>query len=620
MADISVLSRLINGVQRNVTIASNELVTNSVKVGGSVSNTELTKTILDKLILINTAADADGTFDLQYADIAIEAVANAALPSASFTDAAVTGKLLTGYSSSAGLVAAGDTLLVGINKLNGNSVGIKATADAALPSASFTDAAVTGKLLTGYSSSTGAISTSDTVLQAIGKLNGNLGSAIVGAIIYKSTFDANAAAPAVKASLVTQGLTLTAKTAGVGGNAYRFTVVDVGTGLSYTEPAGIIEVDLGGTTPTTVQVVTLLAGSAFVDVVESTPGSVIAASILPFTGGLAAVGAFDAINNPKQGWLYKVSVAGTIDGRLYSVNDNMYLNKDVVGHPVNADIDLIDNTEAADLLRKGGLTSGQIFVGSAGNEATAVSMSSEATMVASGAVTLSNAAVIGKVLTGWSQGAGTIAAGDSILAGLQKADGNAAAAQGTANAALPSASFTNAAVTGKIITGYSSSAGVVADTDSILVAINKLNGNIANAQAGSNSTLKVMVAGQSFSINTTYAVRMAMSGETAGRVYEADWDASSLDKFYAIGFITPTASISAGDNVTVTLVGEHAIGASDTAFAVGEIGQAVHIKAAGAWDAVSQISYTSGKASYRVGVVQTTTKILVGNMQINGVE
>jgi hypothetical protein len=241
-------------------------------------------------------------------------------------------------------------------------------------------------------------------------------------------------------------------------------------------------------------------------------------------------------------------------------------------------------------------------------------------MVASGAVTLSNAAVIGKVLTGWTQGAGTIAAGDSILAGLQKADGNAAAAQGTANAALPSASFTDAAVTGKIITGYSSSAGVVADTDSILVAINKLNGNITNAQAGSNSTLKVMVAGQSFSINTTYAVRMAMSGETAGRVYAADWDASSLDKFYAVGLITPTAAISAGDNVTVTLVGEHTIGSADTAFDAGEIGQAVHLKASGAWDAVSQISYTTGMASFRVGMVQTTTKILVGNMQINGVE
>ncbi len=44
----------------------------------------------------------------------------AALPAASFSDAGVTGKLLTGYSSGAGTVAGTDTILQGINKLNGN--------------------------------------------------------------------------------------------------------------------------------------------------------------------------------------------------------------------------------------------------------------------------------------------------------------------------------------------------------------------------------------------------------------------------------------------------------------------------------------------------------------------
>ncbi len=104
-----------------------------------------------------------------------KATADAALPSASFTSAAVTGKLLTGYSSSAGTVAAGDTILVGINKLNGNQVLSKATADAALPSASFTDAAVTGKVLTGLAA--GADSTilsTDTVLEALAKLQAQI--------------------------------------------------------------------------------------------------------------------------------------------------------------------------------------------------------------------------------------------------------------------------------------------------------------------------------------------------------------------------------------------------------------------------------------------------------------
>lgn len=68
MADISKLSRLINGVQRNVDLSANTIVVSSIKIGAG--QTELTQTILDKLILINSAADADGTFDTRYTKIA----------------------------------------------------------------------------------------------------------------------------------------------------------------------------------------------------------------------------------------------------------------------------------------------------------------------------------------------------------------------------------------------------------------------------------------------------------------------------------------------------------------------------------------------------------------------
>lgn len=72
------------------------------------------------------------------------------------------------------------------------------------------------------------------------------------------------------------------------------------------------------------------------------------------------------------------------------------------------------------------LTDGHIFVGSAANIATDVAMSGEATIVNSGAVTLTNSAVIGKVLTGYVSGAGTVAATDTILQAIQKLNGNAA--------------------------------------------------------------------------------------------------------------------------------------------------------------------------------------------------
>lgn len=62
--------------------------------------------------------------------------------------ASVLGTVITGYSSGAGLVAATDTILQAFNKLNGNQVLSKATADAALPSAGFTSVAV--KALSGF--------------------------------------------------------------------------------------------------------------------------------------------------------------------------------------------------------------------------------------------------------------------------------------------------------------------------------------------------------------------------------------------------------------------------------------------------------------------------------------
>lgn len=56
MADISVLSRLVSGVIRNVDIASNTLVANDVKIGGA-SGTILTQAILDNLLTMQNGSD-----------------------------------------------------------------------------------------------------------------------------------------------------------------------------------------------------------------------------------------------------------------------------------------------------------------------------------------------------------------------------------------------------------------------------------------------------------------------------------------------------------------------------------------------------------------------------------
>lgn len=204
------------------------------------------------------------------------------------------------------------------------------------------------------------------------------------------------------------------------------------------------------------------------------------------------------------------------------------------------------------------LTDGNILVGSGANVATSVAMSGEATIINTGAVTLSNAAVIAKVLTGYVKGAGTVAATDSILQAIQKLDGNAdgkistsladgniIVGNGSGVAASVAMSgeatiintgavtLSNAAVIAKVLTGYTSGAGTVAATDTILEAIQKLNGNDLLKQPLATLTTKgdlYAATGAStvvrLAAGTNGYVLKANSGATEGLAYDVPVDMS----------------------------------------------------------------------------------------------
>ena len=87
-------------------------------------------------------------------------------------------------------------------------------------------------------------------------------------------------------------------------------------------------------------------------------GKVLKDIIDGLSGGLVYKGGFDASGDKlpadvTKGWLYKITVAGTIDGLEMEVNDTIFANKDVTGDTAAADWDKIDNTEAPDILRDG---------------------------------------------------------------------------------------------------------------------------------------------------------------------------------------------------------------------------------------------------------------------------
>lgn len=135
--------------------------------------------------------------------------------------------------------------------------------------------------------------------------------------------------------------------------------------------------------------------------------------------------------------------------------------------------------------------------------------------------------------------------------------------------------------------------------------------------ASSPRGLKSMVAGEAMAANTSFLVRFAISGETAGRVYKADKDASTLDKFYAIGLALKTAAVSSGDTVDITFEGTHTLGSSDSPFSAGDIGKAVYLTAAGAFSIIAPTG--TNEAVWRVGIVEATNKIWIGTMQLNGI-
>jgi hypothetical protein len=116
---------------------------------------------------------------------------------------------------------------------------------------------------------------------------------------------------------------------------------------------------------------------------------------------------------------------------------------------VNADI---NSSAAIDFSKLAALSSGNILVGSAGNVATSVAMSGESTIANTGAVTLANSAVIGKVLTGFVAGAGTVAATDTILQAFQKLAASVAAGDVTLTAFGATPNANAASLSGQALT------------------------------------------------------------------------------------------------------------------------------------------------------------------------
>lgn len=140
-----------------------------------------------------------------------------------------------------------------------------------------------------------------------------------------------------------------------------------------------------------------------------------------------------------------------------------------------------------------------------------------------------------------------------------------------------------------------------------------ITGGAGSAGAVQNSpqVKKTLVAGEAFAANTSFLVRWAIDslGETADRVYKADKDASTTDKFLCVGIAHSTSAVSAGQNIDVVILGSHTLGSSDTAFGAGDVGKALWLTTAGAFSVTAPSA--ANEADFRIGIVEATSKIWV---------
>jgi len=120
--------------------------------------------------------------------------------------------------------------------------------------------------------------------------------------------------------------------------------------------------------------------------------------------------------------------SNTITNVTATVNANMTGDVTSVGNATTIAPDKIVNsminaTAMIDYSKLGAMATGQVLIGNAG-VATPMALSGGATVGATGVVTLGNSAVITQLLTGYTSGAGTVASTDSILQAIQKLNGN----------------------------------------------------------------------------------------------------------------------------------------------------------------------------------------------------
>lgn len=180
-----------------------------------------------------------------------------------------------------------------------------------------------------------------------------------------------------------------------------------------------------------------------------------------------------------------------------------------------------------------------------GNQAITLSGEASGTGATSISVTLSNSAVIGKVLTGYVSGAGTVAATDTILQAIQKLNGNIAAVGassitiGSTNITLGSTALSLAGLTSVTSTTFVGALTGNASTATALQTARTINGTSFDGTAN----ITVTAAAGTLTGTTLNATVVSSSLTSVGTIGTGVWQGTAIADAYISSAATWNAKI-----------------------------------------------------------------------------
>lgn len=673
MADISILARIIGALPRDVDISANTLVTTSIKVGGGISNTELTKAILDRLVSLQNGSDVDATYHTHDTRYYTKAQLNdASSPSASGAKKIGDGNTYSHITPAAATV---EDALLALDAATGSA---STAVDNVFRIVNSGDATKKIAFLAS------GISTATTRTITMPDADVNLADANNAILKNGSrTFTANQPMGAFKLTGLGAGTTA--------GDSVRYEQAILASGVNafaadqsfggfkatnLADPVGsqdavtlaYLQARLSGLTPkapvkaaTTANIT--LSGAQTIDTISIIAGDrvLVKNQTSSQNNGIyvAAAGAWSRstdmdsltpIDEVNGAWvaIQQGSQAGQVFvqyGLVAALGTDpiTFTFYNPIAGLIGGDmITFAGSTFSVDLLTNGGLKSSN-----PGNVAGQLQIALEAvnpTLQITGSNELQVKYAAGSALTQTASGLGVLVDGSTleISTSIRIKDLGVTLAKLAANSVDENKIVSTALSSTGALTGGSgaklawnpdgSSLEISANAARIKTTAydqNTITGGGGSAAQVAKAPLleEAMVAGQSFAANTSFLVRMALNGETAGRVYKADKAAggvgSETNTIYVVGLAQNRtgSTIAAGGSIPVVKWGAAVLQSSDAAFTASQDeGKPVYLGATGAFTLTAPSA--SNDAIVLVGSVRNvggSSAIEMSQRQIVGV-